>query len=278
MKNNILKIGIISLFIFVFCTACNGTITRNIRHGGFSISNKFVCEGFFPENKEDTSYKKIRYITSNHLIDQDGKIYEISLGQPFANNQNCKMSNASFTLKAILDDNIAKGTDNKYYYLNGQNDVAPYTEIPETDNSYEIYDLLLKDPDVIKVITADSSIGKFYLLKTDGNVYSYTISRTERDKPATITSISRVYEKELYGANIVDFNYAGDSLTTFIKTDFKLFRMQITNVDKCKKYADITCNYKIQEDMMFEENRDYIIAYNGNLLITNYGQIFTVSN
>ena len=278
MRNNIIKIGIISLFIVAFCTACNGTITRNIRHAGFSVSSKFVCEGFFPESKEDTSYKKIRYITANHLIDQDGKIYEISLGQSFANNQNCKISTAGFTLKAILDDNIAKGTDNKYYYLNGQNNVAPYTEIPETDNSYEIYDLLLKEPDVVKVITADSSIGKYYLLKTDGNVYSYVISRTERDKPAAITSISRVYEKELYGANIIDFNYAGDSLTTFVKTDFKIVRMQITNIDKCKKYADISCEFNMKEDMMFEENKDYIIAYNGDLLITNYGQVFTMSN
>ena len=55
---------------------------------------------------------------------------------------------------------------------------------------------------------------------------------------------------------------AGDALNTFIKTDFKVFRMQITNPDKCKKYADIPCEFKMEEDTMFDENKDYIIAYN----------------
>ena len=62
-------------FLFVvilLCTACNGSITRDIRHAGFSISNKFVCDWFFPQDKEDTSYRRIRYLTENHLIDKDG--------------------------------------------------------------------------------------------------------------------------------------------------------------------------------------------------------------
>ena len=274
---NVYKVLIV-LLVVVLCTACNGSITRDIRHAGFSVSNKFVCDGFFPQDKEDTSYRKIRYFTGQHLIDVDGYIYELSLGQTYQNKQNCKEAETSIQVKAIFDDKIVKGMDDKYYYLIGQNDLSSYSEIPKTDNSYEVYNLSLKDVDIIKVVTANSSTGEYYLLKTDGNVYSYTITKKDYNSPSTVSSVSTVYNKNDYDSKIIDFNYAGNSLNTFIKTENKVYRFRITNSAECTKFADIECKYQLHEDPIFEQYKDKIITYNGSLLITDYNQVFTVSS
>lgn len=276
--NNKLRFVLLVLIIGFVCCGCNGNVTRDIRHAGFSMGNTFECSSFYPKDKEDTNYEKIRYITDSHVINTDGKIYEISLSQRYANNQNCKVADTQVRVKAILDNNIIKGMDDKYYYLKSQNDVSSYSEVPDTDNSYYMYDLLLKEPDVVKVITANSSTGIYYVLKKDGNVYAYEISKKDYNTPPAVISISVIYDKVVYGSDIIDFNYAGQSVATFVKTDEKVFRMKIVNIDQCSKYADIACQYSIQEDSLFVDKKDYIIAYNGGVLITNYKQVFTVSN
>lgn len=273
-----IKFAVLAVLVLVCCSACNGTITREIRHAGFTMGDTFTCDNFYPKEKEDTNYEKIKYFTGSHLINSEGKIYELSIGQKFANDQNCKVSDTNIVVKAIFDDKIVKGTDNKYYYLVGSNDVSSYSVIPETDNSYLIYDLLLKADDVIKVITANSSTGLYYVLKDDGNIYGYTISKKDYNSLPTVTSTTVAYSKNDYGAKIIDFNYAGESLNTFLRTDDKIFRMKITNSEECNKYADIKCNYQMLEDEIFNTYKDVIISYNGNTLITNYKQMFTVAN
>ena len=277
MWNDIIKIFRIMIITLITCTACNGNVTRDIRHAGFTVGGTFVCDNFYPKDKDDTSYDKIRYFTGNHLIDEQGKIYELSLGQLFANNQNCKAADTSITVKAILDDKIIKGTDNKYYYLQAQNNVASYSEVTSADNSYAIYDLLLKDDDVVKVVTADNSSGLYYILKLDGNVYANVISTQDRNSPPLVISTKIVYGQDEYGSPITDFQYAGESLNTFIKTEDKVYRMRVTNQDKCGKYADVKCEYKIEEDSIFEKYKERIISYNGSILITDYKQMFNVS-
>lgn len=273
-----IKFVILAVLVLVCCSACNGTITREIRHAGFTMGDTFTCDNFYPKEKEDTNYEKIKYFTGSHLINSEGKIYELSIGQKFANDQNCKVSDTNIVVKAIFDDKIVKGTDNKYYYLVGSNDVPSYSVIPETDNSYLIYDLLLKADDVIKVITANSSTGLYYVLKDDGNIYGYTISKKDYNSLPTVTSTTVAYSKNDYGAKIIDFNYAGESLNTFLRTDDKIFRMKITNSEECNKYADIKCNFQMLEDEIFNTYKDVIISYNGNTLITNYKQMFTVAS
>ena len=277
MKNKLLKLLMIIVLVTI-CTACNGSVTREIRHAGFSIGNKFICDKFYPQDKDDFSYLKIRYFTGNHLIDQNGKIYEISFQQTYQSGENCKEAATAITVKTIFDDRIIKGTDDKYYYLIGQNNVSSYSEIPKTDNSYDIYNLLLRDVDTIKVITANSSTGEYYLLKTDGNVYSYVITKKDYNSAPVVTSVSTIYNKNDFDSKIIDFNYAGDSLATFIKTENKVYRMRIINSSECKKYADIECKYKMEEDSLFEEYKDRIIVYNGSSLITDYKQIFNVAS
>ena len=275
--NNKLRFCLLVLIVGIICCGCNGNITRDLRHAGFNMGDKFECKPFYPKDKEDTSYEKVQYITENHIINSEGKIYELSLGQKYVNNQNCKVADTQIRVKAILDNTIIKATDDKYYYLDGKNDVSSYSEVPQTDNSYYLYDLLLKDNDVVKVITANSSSGVYYILKKDGNVYSYEITKQDYNSPPLVTSTSVIYDKVVYGSDIIDFNYAGQSLTTYVKTDEKIYRMLIMNADKCNKYADVACQYSMQEDEGLNEKKDYIVAYNGNLLITTYKQTFTMN-
>lgn len=272
------KLLFVLLGSIILCTACDGDVTRDIRHDGFSYGNEFSCKYFFPADKEDTSYLKIKYLTSSSIIDTSGKIYEVSLGQTYANDQNCKKADTNITVKAIMDESIIKGTDNKYYYLTSQNNVTQYSEVTATDNSYYIYDLLLKGDDVIKVVTGDSSTGLYYVLKTDGNVYGYIVTQADRNSPPAITSSTIAYNQEDYGGKIIDFNYAGNSTNTFVKTNNKIYRMYVSNGENCSKYADVTCTYEMKEDKTLNEYSDRIIVYNGNTLITDYHRIFTVNN
>lgn len=277
MKNKI-QLALLFLIICVSCSGCNGTITRDIRHAGFSVSSTFECSSFYPKDKEDIYYEKILYMTDSRLINTEGKIYEISLSQKYANNQNCKVADTQIRVKAILNNSIVKGMDNKYYYLTGDNNHQSYSEIPETDNSYKTYDLLLKDDDILKVMQVDSSKGIFYVLKKDGNIYSYEITKADYHSDPVVTTISIVCDRAEYGSSIIDFNYAGDSLNTFIKTEDKMIRMRVTNQKECGKFADIECKYSLQEDPIFITYQDAIISYNGSILITNYKQMFTVNS
>ena len=247
------KVVIVCLLMIFVCTACNGTITRNIRHAGFNVGSTFHCDTFFPQDKEDTSYKKIKYLLGGHIVDENGVIYEISLGQKYANNQNCKKAETNITVEAIMDNQIIKSSNNKYYRLVGQNDV-------------------------VKVITANSNTGQFYVLKKDGNVHSYIVSKANRNDPIVITSIKKVYDKNDFDSSIVDFSYAGESLGTFVRTEKSVYRMKITNSKTCKKYADVACEFKMKKDPIFDEYKENIIAYNGVNLITNYNQVFSVAN
>ncbi len=270
MKKNIIRFSLI-IGLVIICTACNGNVTRDIRHDDFNVSNKFYCSSFISK----TSNKKIKYMTGTHIIDEDGKIYEISLSQKYANEENCKEATTRIVVKAIFDDKIVKGSDDKLYYLLKQNNVESYTEVLPTDNSYEIYKLLLKDKDVSKVITADSSIGLYYVLKNDGNIYTNKIVKVNNNYE--IQGIRIVYDESRYGSKIIDFNYSGDSIKTYLKTEDKYYRMQITNKKDCSKYADVICKYELYEDEVLNKHFNKIVFYNGSSIITDYNQLFTVN-
>ena len=279
MKSKMVLMSLIFLFL-LFCTGCDGDITRELRRDGFQDSEKkFVCTPFFPQNKEDVNYEKIKFMTANHIVNQDGKLYEYSASNQFSSSENCREAQAYFSVKAIMDGIIAKGFDNKYYSLsNSSNNQSLYGEIRSNDNNYLVYQLLLQDDSVIKVTTVDSGNGLYYVLKTDGNIYLYTIKKTDRNSLPVITGTTVVFNQSTYGERIVDYNYAGNSPTTYIKLESgRVFRMMATNLKDCSKYLDIACQYELLEDEVLFKNKDRIIAYNGSGLITDYRKYFSMS-
>ena len=203
-KKNYLLIFMIVVISFI-CSGCNGDVTRALREDGFTYNDKdFKCSAFFPANKEDIAYEKVKFFTDAYFVNEDGKLYEINLSTPFASLENCKDAQVTFSIKAIMDDKIAKGFDNKYYSLVGDSKVPKYSEITSSDNNYSTYHILLQQDDVVKVITVDQSNGIYYILRTDGNVYSYTIKKGDRNTAPTVTSSSIAYNQNDFGERIVD--------------------------------------------------------------------------
>lgn len=268
----------LTLCLILLCTACDGDVTRALRHSGFSINGDFSCDPFFPKNKDDTSYEKIKFLTDSHIINDKGLLYEVSFNQLYANKSNCKKADTAIEVVAIFDERIVKASDGRYYYLLPSNGVTPYTEVTNSDNSYAVYDILLRPEGTKKVVTANSSSGLYYVLKNDGNVYGYTLSKPDRNTPIQITETSTIYNKADFGGeDIIDFNYNGESNLTFIKTNTKAYKMDADNSDDCQKYADVKCNYSMSEFTAYEENIDNMIAYNGKTIITKYKKVFTVA-
>ncbi len=260
--------------VVVLCSACDGDVTRALRHDGFSVGGEFICDAFVGEEAPD----KIKYLLPNHIINESGRIYEISLGQKYSNDSNCKVADTGLKVVSLFDNNIFKASDGKYYRINADNNVKAYTEIPNTDSNYLLYDLFLKPENTIKVITADTNNGIFYVLKNDGNVYGMTINKQERNVPPTIVNTVIVYDRNNFGGAITDFNYSGESSTTFVRAGLKVFHMKASNVDECSKFADIQCSYQMVESPVFEEYSDSILAYNGSTVITSYKKVFSIGS
>lgn len=279
MNKNVKRISMIGIVCIslIVITGCNGNVTRNLRHAGFSLSSEeFTCSTLLPANKDSKPTDSILYSNGEYAITDDGKLYELSLSQPYSNNENCKKISFSVKITAYMDDTILKGEDNKFYYAPGTTNTSPLTEVTANDSNYQLYTLLLGGTQVKKATTIDSNAGIYYVLEDDGNVYQYTITRQDYNSPYTLSEKKIVYEKSEYG-EIIDFNYAGESAATYIKTKTKIYRMQATNAEECSKYADVACKYKMKYDETLTEyyNDNKIIYYGPSIILTDYGKQFT---
>lgn len=277
MKKKIFSlIFIISICLLV--TGCQGNITRGIRHAGFSIAGEFVCDFFVVKDEESLYFNKMKFLTSSFIVSENGDVYEISLGKQYSNKQNCQKSAFNKRVKGLFDNKVARADDGKFYYIAPDNNVILYSEVTVADNSYEIYDLLLKEEDVVKVVTVDKNSGIYYLLKTDGNIYKYVLSRADTKSPYKIDLKEVLYSSGTYGF-ITDFNFSYNSImTNYIMTDTSLYRMKVVNLEACNSFADVTCKYEMGNDVGLLEYKKYISGFNGSMLITNYGKVFNVAN
>lgn len=272
----LIGVGALTLLL----TGCDGNVTRDIRHAGFSLSGEeFNCSTIIPSDDETKEVDKILYSNGSYAITEEGTLYELSLSQPYSNNENCKKVSFSVKVIAYMDDKILKGEDNKFYYALGTSSTSPLTEVTANDSNYQLYTLLLSGAQVKKAITVDSNKGIYYVLEEDGNVYQYTITRQDYNSPYILTDKTVVYDKTKYG-EIIDFNYAGESPTTYIKTKNEIYHMQATNEEECSKYADVACKYKMKLDETLTEHyvSQKIIYYGPNLILTDYKKQFTPGN
>lgn len=274
------KIGLIvgMAVATLLLTGCDGTVTREIRHAGFSLSSdEFVCSTLMPANEETPPTDNILYTDGSYAITDDGKLYELSLSQPYSNEENCKRISFSIDIIAYMDGTILKGDDGKFYYAPGTTASSPLSEVTQNDSNYQLYNILLGKDTVKKVMTVDSNAGIYYVLEDDGTVYQYTVTRQDYNSPYTLTEKTPVYEESEYGT-IIDFNYAGDSTTTYLKTEDEIYRMTITNKEQCTEYVDIACKYKMKKDetlTKYYKEEPKILYYGPSILITTYGKEFT---
>lgn len=278
MKKKIRYFIIIFIMLFMVTGCKNGETTRGIRHAGFVInSEEFDCSEFMPKDEEDTNYAKIWYYNGTKLITDNGLIYEVAIGGKFSNNQSCKKSDFTRKVTAILDDKIIRADDGRLYYLVANGNAAAYTAVTSEDNSYALYQILFKDPETIKIVTVDQNAGIYYLLKRDGNVYKYVISKSDYNQPPKLVDSPIVYSKGTYGP-ILDFNYSLSAIGgNFIRTNTSIHRNIATNFETCSKYADVQCHYEMRQDVELFKYMNDVIVYNGTTIITTYGTIFNIS-
>ena len=52
---------------------------------------------------------------------------------------------------------------------------------------------------------------------------SYEIRKADYNSPPVITTMTVIYDRNMYSSDIIDFNYAGNNLNTFIKTKNRIF-------------------------------------------------------
>ena len=275
MKKSLL---IIVLFVSIlFLTGCNGTVTRELRKDGFNVmQGNITCNDLVPKKENLKANEEIMYMNENMAISKDGDIYEISLGQKYANNQNCKKVNISFKVDAYLDSSIVKGQDGKIYYTISDSSVNNYKEVNVNDDSYAKYKILFESSDVKKIITVDESAGSYYVLLDDGNVYNYIINRNDYNEPYKLKYKKIVYDSNDFDGKIIDFNYDGSIMEKiYIKTKNTIYRMTAINSKKCNNYADVDCEYEMLKDKVLTKYYNNKILYYGeNILVTTYGRIF----
>ena len=132
--------------------------------------------------------------------------------------------------------------------------------------------------DVKKAVTVNSNINSYYVLKDDGSIYNYVLTKDEQSKTFFVKSDNVQFTSNSYDGKIIDFYYAGDSTTTFFRTPTSIYRNLIGNEEECSKYVDVPCEYEIGVDTTLTENLDRIVIYNGKKLFTDYGRIFTLES
>lgn len=265
---------ILLLVILGVCTACEGDVTRALRHAGYSLATpkKLVCDPLF----ESETGEVIRFLTGTKAITGEGVIYELSPGQKFSNEQNCRVADTGLRVAAIFDNSVFLATNGGIYTLEANNNVPAYTEITSADNNYGLYATLFYSGNGIKYSTVDSQNGIYYSLAPDGNVYGYTVYSENRDAYPQIVGTVIVYNRMDYG-DIIDYQYAGNSPLTYVRTVDRVYHLTVTNEKECSTYADIQCNYIMTDDEVFEKYGEYILAYNGSTVYTTYRKMFTMS-
>ena len=275
MKRKYLLFIMILTFTF-FCFGCDAKYAdtnRAIRHSGFAISgNEFVCPPLMPDENGIIS-DKIKFFTGDTAITESGVVYALSLGQLYSNDQNCMKSTYSSgtpKIKAIFDNAIAKADDGKIYMLGSH-----MQEVPADERKRELYNLIFADETIIKAMTYDENLGQYYALKTDGNIYNLSIPKQNYNQPLVIVSDSLVFSKNDYAGKIIDFNYIGAASGSYIRTENAIYRMIATNAQECSTYADKTCEFKMTLDTGLTEQRNMLLAFNGNYIITTYGKEFS---
>ena len=94
--------------------------------------------------------------------------------------------------------------------------------MPQEDENYQKLSLFFTG-DVKKAVTVNSNINSYYVLKDDGSIYNYVLSRDEENKTFYVKSDNVQFTSNSYDGKIIDFFYAGDSTATFFRTPTSIY-------------------------------------------------------
>lgn len=209
-------------------------------------------------------------LARDYFITSDGVVYRINIysDQLFSNDEQCMKADINTTMKKVVD-NIIVGNDGKMYRYDAIENKVMIDEYYNTNSS-----ILVQNNDVITYSYqnndgseyADSPseniyYSKFFVLKTDGNIYSIIIKQSTEfnydidDYNPTkyeIVSEKIAYSKEEYG-HIIDFRSNGKDEVDRIVTTDKIYLLKEIETKECKKYIDIACEKKLVENETYKK-------------------------
>lgn len=222
------------------------SFTNELLKLGFKDSpEQFICEDIKKESNLMMSTRKYSFIAI------DGEVYNISFSKKFSNEQNCEKRNFETKVTSHID-NIVVGEDKKYYSV--YEDLIPKEDL---EFQYNIEDIVEK--------------GYQFVLKKDGNIY-YQENKEDTD-------FTLKYKKEDVEGNIQRFGIINSDYTEneerkiVVMTDKAIYYTKANNKEKCKKFADVKCDYELIKDKILSKYRKYILYVDDTILITTEGKV-----
>ena len=209
-------------------------------------------------------------LARDYFITSDGVVYRINIysDQLFSNDEQCMKADINTTMKKVVNNTIV-GNDGKMYRYDAIENKVMIDEYYNTNSS-----ILVQNNDVITYSYqnndgseyADSPseniyYSKFFVLKTDGNIYSIIIKQStefnydiDAYNPTKYEIVSEkiAYSKEEYG-HIIDFNSNGKDEVDRIVTTDKIYLLKEIETKECKKYIDIACEKKLVENETYKK-------------------------
>lgn len=209
-------------------------------------------------------------LARDYFITSDGVVYRINIysDQLFSNDEQCMKADINTTMKKVVNNTIV-GNDGKMYRYDVIENKVMIDEYYNTNSS-----ILVQNNDVINYSYqnndgseyADSPseniyYSKFFVLKTDGNIYSIIIKQStefnyniDAYNPTKYEIVSEkiAYSKEEYG-HIIDFSSnEKDEVDRIVTTD-KIYLLKEIETKECKKYIDIACEKKLVENETYKK-------------------------
>ena len=265
-------IGVLIFVFFITITGC----TKNDNHDlldkketKINLEQKLLGDkyNFVCSDLNNNNF----YITINQIY-MNNSIYEH--GQLYSNDQNCKkISNINYDRYVILNTSVVGDIfikDNNAYtfaqYINQEAKLVDYDWIPE-------YKEISLEEDVISISFESSnwiennnaSDYKFYVLKSDGNVYMYETTMHRIVKKDEI-----IYNSEEYG-KIKYFYYTSNNSKSIeniiLLSDKGLYTNEIIKDDDCTKYADVECKKEFKINEEYDKVKNQIIFFNKDYIV-----------
>ncbi len=275
----------IIILILISLIMFNGCKSNNNSDYGKKEAKKDTKDNTIQEllgEKYDFACKDIKntdfYLTYNYIY-MNNSIY--NKGPLYSNNQNCmKISNVNYDRYVILNSSPADAifikNDKAYILAQHENQDA---KLIEYEGMSEYKDIALEDK--VVSISLESSLFnenngtynyKFYVLKSDGNVYLY---ETRNHK---VIKNEIIYSSEEYG-KIEYFYYSSNdskSIENIILFSNKgLFTNEIIKTADCTKYADIECEKEFKINKEFDRVKDQIIFFSKDYIVDNEYNLYS---
>ena len=254
-KRNILififLIVLILIILFLTHYSNRNSFYNKLKEIGFrDLGEQFICNDIESSNNLLMSTRKYSFIAVN------GEVYNIAFDRVFDNNQNCEKREFETKLVSHVDD-VVIGENQKYYSI------------------YE--DLLLKEDLTFDYDTKDI-IQKTYqfVLKKDGNIY---YQENEEDSNFKIKYKKEDFNGKIQSISVINSDYTeNEERKIVVMTDKAIYYTKASNKEKCKKFADVKCDYEMIKDELLSKNIKKILYLDDSILITKDGNILYTNN